>query len=390
MHNSGVLSELSREILEKGNPVRFQARGWSMHPFIRDGDFIVVNPIETSPIKTGDVVFYATTGNKIIVHRVIKRHKKDSRITLLIRGDATFGPPEEVDIKNVLGKVVSVERGEQQISLDKGLSKLISFSYCWPLIRIPRLPGRVLSFFDPNLFIKKAMDSFQSVAEKYNSKEEVEFHSKLISEGLEEWEELILKFMKPESKILDVGCGAGREAIALTKMGFEVTGIDISPNMIAQAAENAKKEGLDIDFIAQNVSDIVYPVKSFDYVLFSRAVYSYIPTKKIRVKTLKKIRDVLKPDGMFFFSAYYIGDKRLFSRINIISTFRRLRNFFFKRKFDSEPGDLMLRSVSPASDPNRLCFCHFFSSPKEISEELRAAGMTVFEVKNNWLWVVKP
>jgi ubiquinone/menaquinone biosynthesis C-methylase UbiE/signal peptidase I len=390
MHDSIVLSELSRELLRKGNSVRFQAKGWSMHPFIQDGDFITVVPIENSSIKTGDVVLYSPDGNRIIVHRVVKRYKKDINRSMLVKGDALGGAPEKIDIQNVLGKVVSVERGEHRISLDRGLNRVISFSYRWPLIKILRLPGRVFGLFDPNLFIKKTMDSFQSVAEKYNSKEEVESHSKIISEGLEEWEKSIVRFMKPEANILDVGCGAGREAIALTKMGFKVTGIDISPNMIAQAAENAQKEGLDIDFIARNVSDIVYPVKSFDYVLFSRAVYSHIPTKKLRVETLKKIRGILKSDGMLFFSAYCNGDKRLFSRLNIIGFFRRLRNFFLKEKFDSEPGDVLISSVSPESDPNKLCFCHIFSSPKEILEEIIAAGMTVFEVKNTWLWIVNP
>ena len=59
------LLELSRDFLRKGKSVRFQAKGWSMRPFIRDGDFIVVSPIENSSIKTGDMVFYLTTENKV-------------------------------------------------------------------------------------------------------------------------------------------------------------------------------------------------------------------------------------------------------------------------------------------------------------------------------------
>lgn len=362
-----------------------------MHPFIQDGDFIEVSPIENSPLKTGDVVFYSTTGNKIIVHRVIKKNKKDSGGTVFIRGDASFGPSEEVDIKNVLGKLVSVQRDGQRICPDRGSARLISFLYArfWPLAKIPKVFAWIWSLFDPDLSIKKPMDSFQSVAEKYDSAEEVEYHSQLTLEGLEEWEKSIVKLMKPKARILDVGCGTGREAIAFTKMGFDVTGIDISPNMITKAIENAKKEGLDIDFKAQSVVDIAYPAKSFDYVLFSRAVYSYIPTKKLRVKMLKKIRDILKPDGMLFFTAYY-KDKRLLSRLNIMSFFRRIRNFFFKEKFESEPGDLMVRYVSPASTPKRLCFCHFFSGAKEILEEIDAAELTVVEAKNDFLWIVKP
>ncbi len=114
------LLQLSKDIFRKGKSARFQAKGWSMRPFIRDGDFIVVSPIESSSIKTGDVVFCITTENKVIVHRVIKKHKKDkdNKITMLIKGDATFSSPENVEMQNVLGKVVEVERNGQKKRLD--------------------------------------------------------------------------------------------------------------------------------------------------------------------------------------------------------------------------------------------------------------------------------
>jgi signal peptidase I len=111
---------LSKDIFSQGKSIRFQASGWSMRPFIRDGDFLVVSPIENSSIKTGDVVFCITTENKVIVHRVIKKYKKDkdNRITLLIKGDATFSSPEKVEMQNVLGKVVAVERNGRKKRLD--------------------------------------------------------------------------------------------------------------------------------------------------------------------------------------------------------------------------------------------------------------------------------
>jgi signal peptidase len=114
------LSELCKDIFRKGKSIRFQARGWSMRPFIRDGDFIVVSPIENSSIRTGDVVFHLTTENKVIVHRVIKKYKKDkdNRITMFIKGDATFSSPENVEMQNVIGKVVAVERNGRKKRLD--------------------------------------------------------------------------------------------------------------------------------------------------------------------------------------------------------------------------------------------------------------------------------
>lgn len=125
------LLELSKDIFRKGKSIRFQAKGWSMRPFIRDGDFIVVSPIKNSSIKTGDVVFHLTTENKVIVHRVIRKHEKDqdNRIIMFIKGDATFSSPEKVDIKNVLGKVVAVERNGQKKRLDTKLYQIKSLLF---------------------------------------------------------------------------------------------------------------------------------------------------------------------------------------------------------------------------------------------------------------------
>jgi signal peptidase len=125
------LLELSKDIFRRGKSVRFQARGWSMRPFIRDGDFIIVSPIENSPIRAGDVVFYLTTENKVMVHRVIRKRKKDkdNRIIMFIKGDATFNSPEKVEMLNVLGKVVAVERNGRKKRLDTKLYKLTGLLY---------------------------------------------------------------------------------------------------------------------------------------------------------------------------------------------------------------------------------------------------------------------
>ena len=121
--------ELSKEIMDKGACLRFRPEGGSMHPFIRDGDFLVVRPIENSSIKIGDVVFCSTVGNRVIVHRVISKHRKDGSMTILIKGDACFGPPESVNAQDVLGKVVAIERNGRERRVDADLYRIIGLFF---------------------------------------------------------------------------------------------------------------------------------------------------------------------------------------------------------------------------------------------------------------------
>ena len=138
-----VLSELSRDILKKGRSVRFQAKGWSMHPFVQDRDFITVSPVENSSIKIGDVVFYSTAEDRIIVHRVIGKYRKDSRVTMLLKGDATSGPSEKVDLQDILGKVEVIERNGQTKKINTGFYRLkgLFFAVISPFINLAYAAG---------------------------------------------------------------------------------------------------------------------------------------------------------------------------------------------------------------------------------------------------------
>jgi SAM-dependent methyltransferase len=49
-------------------------------------------------------------------------------------------------------------------------------------------------------------------------------------------------------KVLDAGCGTGEHTILLTRLGYDVLGIDFSPNAVEQARENAATKGVDARF----------------------------------------------------------------------------------------------------------------------------------------------
>ncbi|MEO8163754.1 MAG: class I SAM-dependent methyltransferase [Betaproteobacteria bacterium] len=73
--------------------------------------------------------------------------------------------------------------------------------------------------------------------------------------------------VKPGTRMLDVGCGAGQIAIPAARAGAQVTGIDIASNSIAQARASAKAEGVDARFEEGDAEMLPYEGGSFDLVV---------------------------------------------------------------------------------------------------------------------------
>ncbi len=98
---------------------------------------------------------------------------------------------------------------------------------------------------------------------------------------------------EPGYLILDAGCGTGNFSIKLSKMGCHVTGIDISPDMLAIARLKANCLFLPIDFIAMDMDRLNLPDNCFDGV-FSMAAWEFICEPD---KAFAELYRVLKPGG---------------------------------------------------------------------------------------------
>lgn len=79
-------------------------------------------------------------------------------------------------------------------------------------------------------------------------------------------ERLIAAFLDPVAgqRVLDVGTGTGRGAIALAARGADVTGVDASAEMLAVARRRAAAAGVQVHFIQGDAHGLAYPDQSFD------------------------------------------------------------------------------------------------------------------------------
>jgi signal peptidase len=116
--------ELSTEIFSKGGLLRFKAHGVSMVPFIRDGDILTIQSVEISALNMADVAFYQGDNGRLTAHRIVAQHIQDDQIILMMRGDMDSGPAERIQKKQVLGRVVSVQRGQKIFSLNRDVYRL--------------------------------------------------------------------------------------------------------------------------------------------------------------------------------------------------------------------------------------------------------------------------
>ena len=105
------------------------------------------------------------------------------------------------------------------------------------------------------------------------------------------------KEIKPDL-VLDVGCGAGTDAIYLASKGCKVTAIDVSNEAIKIARERAENAGVEIDFIAGNFVDVEFQNESFDFIN-DRGFFHHIDPRS-REKVAVKIDSILKSNGYYY------------------------------------------------------------------------------------------
>jgi len=136
---------------------------------------------------------------------------------------------------------------------------------------------------------------------KYWDAEAVNFdnapdHGLLNNDTKNEWVKLLTSLIPIKSgSILDMGCGTGTLGIILSDLGYKVTGIDLSPNMINIAKRKALQKNITLEFIVGNARKPTFPSESFELILARHIVWA-LPEYK---ETLKNWSGLLKPGGYF-------------------------------------------------------------------------------------------
>ncbi len=112
-----ALSAILLDVIKKGRPVRFKAKGFSMSPFLKDGDVLTVSPLAGRPLRTGDIVVIRhPSAGTVAVHRVVRR----SSGSLVLKGDNSPEADGLFSSGSVVGIVTGVERAGRPVRLGTG------------------------------------------------------------------------------------------------------------------------------------------------------------------------------------------------------------------------------------------------------------------------------
>jgi 2-polyprenyl-3-methyl-5-hydroxy-6-metoxy-1,4-benzoquinol methylase len=209
----------------------------------------------------------------------------------------------------------------------------------------------------PEQFLNLAKKSYQGPAsvEMFGSKRAVDF-------GFTDQEQRIYsKYITKKGTILVVGCAGGRETIPFARAGHKVVGIDYIPDLIETAKTWAKHLNLNITYATRDICQYTPTEDFYDFVTFT--IYFFMPTRKLRIAILKRLRGALKEDGLIFINFSKITERRW-------SLKNKLVIFLLKRiNPDFESGDYL----------EDIAFTHH-SSEEELRKEVALAGFNVLEV----------
>jgi cyclopropane fatty-acyl-phospholipid synthase-like methyltransferase len=119
-----------------------------------------------------------------------------------------------------------------------------------------------------------------------------------------------------EAKILDLACGKGRHAIYLNKLGYNVTGVDLSANSIAEASKSST------DSLHFRVHDMrEHTEEKYDAVFNLFTSFGYFENEEDNFRTLNAIKESLTEYGFAvidFMNANYVIDNLVANEVKTV------------------------------------------------------------------------
>jgi 2-polyprenyl-3-methyl-5-hydroxy-6-metoxy-1,4-benzoquinol methylase len=100
--------------------------------------------------------------------------------------------------------------------------------------------------------------------------------------------------------LLDLACGTGRMALRMAALGYQVTGVDVTPEMIARARQKASQQAASIDFVVADARAF-HLQQQFAFIYMLEHAFQFFLTREDQEAMLARVREHLLPEGCFLF-----------------------------------------------------------------------------------------
>jgi SAM-dependent methyltransferase len=180
--------------------------------------------------------------------------------------------------------------------------------------------------------------------------------------------EFLLAKISGSDDVLDMGCGTGRFTVPLAERAASVTGLDISPQMLAVNGRKLAVRGLRAELREGDMIALPFPDESFD-VVTSMLALMHIPVED-REQVFREASRVLKPGGRLLIGVKNSVFERLFSG----------DRFAAIDATDVDAGQLIFTNVK--AGPEMVAPWHSFS-PDQLTRLTALAGMTLVHLRGN-------
>lgn len=192
--------------------------------------------------------------------------------------------------------------------------------------------------------------------------------------------------------ILDVGCGTGRLTRALARAGLDVTGFDLSPEMLERATSLSEDEGLDIEWILGDVRTMQLGRK-FRLILMTSHGFQHMLTDQHISDFLTRMREHLLDDGYLVFDTrnYAAKDFGGSEELTLWRSFQdeqgRWVDVNVGSRYDPETGIerfVTERVVRETGETTGERSSLRYVSVEQLNAMLREHGFTVVHQYGNW------
>ena len=150
------------------------------------------------------------------------------------------------------------------------------------------------------------------------------------------WAEFLrARLPEPPARVADCACGTGEMTIRLKKLGYDVTGVDVSESMLAVAGEKARKAGQSIPFIRQDMRRLALH-RPADAVTCVCDGVNYLASREDMRAFFKSAANALKPNGVILFD---ISSRYKLAEVLGMNTFAEddgERAYIWKNAYDDE------------------------------------------------------